>query len=191
MKISAFIPIKKFSISKERLSNILTLHERSELAELMAIKTISTLVDSNLCDSIYIVTNDKDLKFNGTKTYFSDLSLNESLEEAIKLKNNNDFILIMHADLPKINNIVLQKLMEVFMQNEINIVSDLQKKGTNCLIYKASMKFNFHFGIDSYSRFIREFKKNNLSYKDININAIQDDLDSEEDYFKLIKYING
>jgi len=191
MKISAFVPIKKFIISKERLSNILTLHERSELAKHMAIKTISTLVDSNLCDSIYVVTNDKELKFNGTETYFSELSLNESLEEAINLKNNNDFILIMHADLPKINNMALQKLMEVFRLNKINIVPNLQKNGTNCLIYNASMKFDFHFGVDSYSRFIREFKKNNLSYQDIDINAIQDDLDSEEDYFKLIKYING
>ena len=37
---------------------------------------------------------------------------------------------------------------------------------------------------------MHEFKNNGLNYQDISIESLQDDLDSEEDYFKLIKYIN-
>ena len=69
MAISAFIPIKNFEISKERLSNILSSSERSNLAERMARHTVKTLVDSDICESIFIVTNDKELMFDEAKSF--------------------------------------------------------------------------------------------------------------------------
>lgn len=48
MTVSAFVPIKKFSNSKERLSNVLDSIDRSKLAEQMAKHTIKTLFNSNI-----------------------------------------------------------------------------------------------------------------------------------------------
>ena len=73
----------------------------------------------------------------------------------------------------------------------INIVSDTQEKGTNCLMFHSSMGFDLKFGIDSYQLFLDEFSSNNYAYQNIKIAALKDDLDSEEDYFKLIKYVKG
>ena len=191
MLVSAFIPIKKFSNSKKRLSNILNSSDRYKLAELMAQQTIKILLHSNICESITIVTNDKNLTFPNTVTYYSDSPLNQALDEAISSRANNDIILLMHADLPRINERDLKKFYNAFNENKISIISDPHKKGTNCLMYDSSMNFDLKFGINSYDLFIKEFKNNGLLYQDVSLPSLQDDLDSEEDYFKLIKYING
>ena len=48
MSISAFIPIKKFSDSKLRLTPILNPDEREQLASKMVNQTIDALKDSNI-----------------------------------------------------------------------------------------------------------------------------------------------
>ena len=189
MRISAFIPIKKFSTSKKRLSEVISSSERENLAASMAEQTISTLVNSDICDSITIVTNDKNLSLSNSESYFTNSSLNQGLNESIKSHVKNEIILIMHADLPRINELDLQELRRTFTAKKISIVSDLQKNGTNCLMYDSMMNFDFKFGVNSYNLFVNEFKSNNLDYQDITLQSLQDDLDSEEDYFKLIKYI--
>ena len=191
MAISAFIPIKNFKISKERLSEILSSSERSNLAEKMAPPTGKTLVDSDICDSIFIVTNDKELMFDEAKSFYTTSPLNNALNEAIRSQNKNEIILIMHADLPRINELDLHLLKNKFANQKVSIVSDLLKNGTNCLMYEASQNFELKFGLNSYNLFTEEFKKNNISFQDINLSTLQDDLDSEEDYFKLVKHISG
>ena len=64
-------------------------------------------------------------------------------------------------------------------------------QGTNCLMFNSAISFDLKFGLNSYNLFMHEFKNNRLNYQDISIESLQDDLDSEEDYFKLIKYINS
>jgi 2-phospho-L-lactate guanylyltransferase len=191
MNVSAFIPIKKFSTSKKRLSNIIKTSEREALAASMANKTIDILYKSKICNSITVVTNDRSLNVNNSRSYFTELSLNQGLDEAINSYPNHDVILIMHADLPLINEFDLQTLAQNYDSEKVSIVSDLQRQGTNCLMFGSSMNFQLKFGLDSYNLFQHEFKKNDINYQDIDIPSLQDDLDSEEDYFKLIEYIKS
>ena len=190
MNISAFIPIKKFSSSKNRLVNVISSSEREILAASMAKKTIHTLHNSKICNSITVVTNDEHLQLDNTTSYFTNSSLNNGLNEAIYAQTTNDIILIMHADLPKINEPDLHELAHSFDINKVSIISDLSMQGTNCLMFNSAISFDLKFGLNSYNLFIHEFKNNGLNYQDISIESLQDDLDSEEDYFKLIKYIN-
>ena len=191
MNVSAFIPIKKFSSSKNRLANIITSPEREVLAASMAKKTIDTLHNSQICNSITVVTNDKSLHLDYSTSYFTNSSLNDGLNEAIYAQTTNDIILIMHADLPKINEPDLHELAHSFDIKKVSIISDLSMQGTNCLMFNSAISFDLKFGLNSYNLFMHEFKNNRLNYQDISIESLQDDLDSEEDYFKLIKYINS
>ena len=191
MNVSAFIPIKKFSTSKKRLSNIINFAEREALAASMAKNTIDILSKSKICNSITVVTNDRNLHLDNSESYFTELSLNESLDKAINSNANHDIVLIMHADLPRINESDLQILAHSYSSSKVTIVSDLQKQGTNCLMFSASMNFQLKFGLESYNLFQQEFKNNDINYQDLDIESLQDDLDSEKDYFKLIKYINS
>ena len=190
MNVSAFIPIKKFSSSKNRLANIITSPEREVLAASMAKKTIDTLHNSKICNSITVVTNDQSLHLDYATSYFTNSSLNDGLNEAIYTQTTNDIILIMHADLPKINEPDLHELAHSFDMKKVSIISDLSMQGTNCLMFNSAISFDLKFGLNSYNLFMHEFKNNGLNYQDISIESLQDDLDSEEDYFKLIKYIN-
>ncbi len=191
MNVSAFIPIKKFSSSKNRLANIITSPEREVLAASMAKKTIDTLHNSKICNSITVVTNDQSLHLDYATSYFTNSSLNDGLNEAISTQTTNDIILIMHADLPKINEPDLHELAHSFDIKKVSIISDLSMQGTNCLMFNSAISFDLKFGLNSYNLFMHEFKNNGLNYQDISIESLQDDLDSEEDYFKLIKYINS
>ena len=191
MNVSAFIPIKKFSSSKNRLANIITSPEREVLAASMAKKTIDTLHNSKICNSITVVTNDQSLHLDYATSYFTNSSLNDGLNEAIYTQTTNDIILIMHADLPKINEPDLHELAHSFDIKKVSIISDLSMQGTNCLMFNSAISFDLKFGLNSYNLFMHEFKNNGLNYQDISIESLQDDLDSEEDYFKLIKYINS
>ena len=191
MNVSAFIPIKKFSSSKNRLANIISSSEREILAASMAKKTIDTLHNSKICNSITVVTNDQSLHLDYATSYFTNSSLNDGLNEAIYTQTTNDIILIMHADLPKINEPDLHELAHSFDIKKVSIISDLSMQGTNCLMFNSAISFDLKFGLNSYNLFMHEFKNNGLNYQDISIESLQDDLDSEEDYFKLIKYINS
>ena len=86
MNVSAFIPIKKFSSSKNRLANIISSSEREILAASMAKKTIDTLHNSKICNSITVVTNDSNLHLDYSTSYFTNSSLNDGLNEAIMSK---------------------------------------------------------------------------------------------------------
>ena len=191
MNVSAFIPIKKFSSSKNRLAKIISSSEREILAASMAKKTIDTLNNSKICNSITVVTNDSNLHLDHSNSYFTNSSLNDGLNEAIYTQTTNDIILIMHADLPRINERDLHVLANSFDMKKVSIISDLLRQGTNCLMFNSAISFDLKFGFNSYNLFTHEFKNNGLNYQDISIESLQDDLDSEEDYFKLIKYINS
>ena len=191
MNVSAFIPIKKFSSSKNRLAKIISSSEREMLASSMAKKTIDTLNNSKICNSITVVTNDSNLHLDHSNSYFTNSSLNDGLNEAIYTQTTNDIILIMHADLPRINERDLHELAHSFDMKKVSIISDLLRQGTNCLMFNSAISFDLKFGFNSYNLFTHEFKNNGLNYQDISIESLQDDLDSEEDYFKLIKYINS
>ena len=191
MNVSAFIPIKKFSSSKNRLAKIISSSEREILAASMAKKTIDTLNNSKICNSITVVTNDSNLHLDHSNSYFTNSSLNDGLNEAIYTQTSNDVILIMHADLPRINERDLHELAHSFDMKKVSIISDLLRQGTNCLMFNSAISFDLKFGFNSYNLFTHEFKNNGLNYQDISIESLQDDLDSEEDYFKLIKYINS
>jgi len=191
MQVSAFIPIKKYSHSKRRLASILSEQQRSDLSKAMATQTIKALIQSNICDSITLVTNDSDLIIEGASTYFTESSLNQALNEAIACNDSNNPILIMHADLPRINERDLNNLAASFNKSFISIVPDIEESGTNCLLYDPAMKFNLQFGINSYALFLREFKANDYRWNQHSIESLQYDLDSEDDYFKLKDYVRG
>ena len=191
MQVSAFIPIKKYSHSKRRLASILSEQQRSDLSKAMATQTIKALIQSNICDSITLVTNDPHLIIEGASTFFTESSLNQALNEAIACNDSNNPILIMHADLPRINERDLDNLVASFNKSFISIVPDIEESGTNCLLYDPSMKFNLQFGINSYALFVKEFTANDYRWNQHSIESLQYDLDSEDDYFKLKDYVRG
>jgi hypothetical protein len=169
MKIAIFIPVKKYTESKERLSNILTNSERAVLAKTMAQKTVNAFVQANIASTITVVTNDPHLVIQGAEIFVSTLSLNLALEEAIANTMPFGKIMITHADLPRIN------------------ASDIELLCMN--LFESSLKFKLYFGPNSFHLFQQAFKEHVFTFESPSITSLQQDLDSDDDYFKLIKYV--
>ena len=146
---------------------------------------------TNICNSITLVTNDPDLDVEGTNIFFTTSSLNYALQEAIDASTLAGSILIIHADLPQINEKDLKNLVNSYDLKSITIVPDIDEIGTNCILYNETMKFNLRFGINSYELFIAEFEHHDYNWNNLNIKSLQQDLDSEDDYFKLKNYVRG
>ena len=191
MKIAALIPVKKYTESKARLQNILSKDKRTLISKLMAERTVSELIKSNMFYSITIVTNDPELNINGTNSFKSHSSLNKALQEAIENLPQVDKVMIIHSDLPMINSKDIKNLLKYAKSNKLLIVSDSLEFGTNCLIYDSNCHFNLCFGLNSYQLFINEFQDRGIKFTKHNCKAIEQDLDSEEDYFKLISYLKN
>ena len=189
MKIAIFIPVKKYTESKERLSNILTNSERAVLAKTMAQKTVNAFVQANIASTITVVTNDPHLVIQGAEIFVSTLSLNLALEEAIANSMPFGKIMITHADLPRINASDIELLCMNHSDNSITIIADEHGTGTNCLLFESTLKFKLYFGPNSFHLFQQAFKEHVFTFESPSITSLQQDLDSDDDYFKLIKYV--
>jgi len=189
MPIAIFIPVKKYTESKERLSTILTNSERADLAKTMAQKTVNAFAQANIASTITVVTNDPNLVIQGARVFVSTLSLNLALEDAIANTMPLDQIMITHADLPRINAGDIELLCMSHSDNSITIITDEHGIGTNCLLFASSLRFKFKFGPNSFNLFQQVFKENFFTWESPSITSLQQDLDSDDDYYKLIKYV--
>ena len=69
-----FIPVKKYTDSKERLSTILSKEERALLAEKMALKTVNAFLNIDINAHIILISNDPQLAIDGATTFVTDSS---------------------------------------------------------------------------------------------------------------------
>ena len=189
MPIAIFIHVKKYTESKERLSNILTNSERALLAKTMAQNTVNAFAQANIDSTITVVTNDPHLVIQGAEIFVSTLSLNLALEEAIANTMPLGKIMITHADLPRINAGDIELLCISHSDNSITIITDDHGIGTNCLLFDSTLKFKFHFWLNSFNLFQQAFKEHVFTFESPSITSLQQDLDSDDDYFKLMKYV--
>src|SRR5512145_871516 len=109
-KISAVIPMKNLHFAKSRLSIILTLQQRKNLAFFLLNTTIKTLKESRLITEIIIVSSDKTIeKFsfeNGLKFIKdSDSGVNNAviLADHYCINNDIDANIVIPHDLPFIS----------------------------------------------------------------------------------------
>ena len=71
----------------------------------------------------------------------------------------------------------------------LQIIADQHGIGTNCLLFDSTLKFKLYFGPNSFYLFQQAFKEHVFTFESPSITSLQQDLDSDDDYFKLIKYV--
>lgn len=186
-----FIPVKKYTDSKERLSTILSKEERALLAEKMALKTVNAFLNIDINADIILISNDPQLAIDGATTFVTDSSLNAAIHEAISNSQHSGLIMIAHADLPRINTQDIESIIKEHNSETVTIISDESGTGTNSLLFDSSIIFNLKFGQNSFALFQKEFTAHDIPWRSPPWISMQQDLDSSDDYFKLIEYINA
>ena len=178
--ISILIAVKAFKNSKNRLSNSLSNNQR-----ITASKNLINRLSQNfikLDQKVTIVTDDKDLKIKNTEIFFTESALNDALVEAINLISHKDnFVIIMHADLPLVVSTDLTELISLADKNIPFIVPDRHISGTNALGLPVKKIDDLFFGKDSFKKFTDYFSNINQELTVIKNSNIAFDLDTSED----------
>tara|TARA_A100001035_G_scaffold280390_1_gene286315 strand:- start:8328 stop:8906 length:579 start_codon:yes stop_codon:yes gene_type:complete len=174
-----FIPIKSFDQSKQRLTKVLRSAQRKNLSKNMFIGTVKILKKNKL--QPIVVSNAREITEKEENSFFSKKNLNEALEDAIKTYAKKDeFIVIMHADLPLISNQDLDYLINLIHQQKTFVVPDRFASGTNAVGFKWRNQ-KLLFGKNSFNKFCSYFEKIGTDYIKVDLKNISFDLDTEDD----------
>ena len=178
--INILIPVKAFKNSKNRLYNSLSNNQR-----ITASKNLINRLSQNfikLDQKVTIVTDDKDLKIKNTEIFFTESALNDALGEAINsISHQDNFVIIMHADLPLVVSTDLTELISLADKNIPFIVPDRHISGTNALGLPIKKIDDLFFGKDSFKKFTDHFSNINQELTVIKNSNIAFDLDTSED----------
>ena len=145
----------------------------------MFISTIKILKENKL--QPIVVSNAREITGQEENSFFSKKNLNEALEDAIKTNAKKDeFIVIMHADLPLISNQDLDYLTNLIHQQRTFVVPDRFASGTNAVGFKWRNQ-KLLFGKNSFNKFCSYFEKIGTDYTKVDLKNISFDLDTEDD----------
>lgn len=174
-----FIPIKSFDQSKQRLAKVLKSAQRKKLSKNMFLAILKILKKNKL--QPIVVSSSQEIAEKEENSFFSKKNLNEALEDAINIyAKKNEFIVIMHADLPFISNQDLDYLINLIHQQRTFVVPDRFASGTNAVGFKWRNQ-KLLFGKNSYNKFCSYFKKIGADYIKVDLKNISFDLDTEDD----------
>jgi len=174
-----FIPIKSFDQSKQRLAKVLRSAQRKKLSKNMFLATVEILKKNKV--QPIVVSNAQEITEKEENSFFSKKNLNEALEDAINTyAKKNEFIVIMHADLPLISNQDLNYLMNLINQQRTFVAPDRFVSGTNAVGFNWRNQ-KLLFGKNSFNKYCSYFKRIGTDYIKVDLKNISFDLDTEDD----------
>ena len=190
MTLWAIVPVKPLKRGKSRLSDILTVAERTQLNQSMLVNTLKTLKSIEEVDTVLVVSRDPSAlaiaRDFDARTVLEDGNpeLNTALQRATlvaKAYYINE-ILVLPADLPLVKpEHIKDFLTHVGSPPEMIIAPDLRKDGTNALYLNPVDLISFHYGPGSYNLHLTEAKKAKAKIQIIENEVLGLDLDLPED----------
>ncbi|WP_455369649.1 2-phospho-L-lactate guanylyltransferase [[Eubacterium] cellulosolvens] len=192
MNVCAIVPVKKLSLSKLRLTESLTPHERQDLT-LKMLKHVLKVVTKSIKE-VLVIGSDEEIKkiskeygakFEKDKTS----SLNRAIDQAIRkcIKKEHDAILLVAADLPLLSNKDLKQLINS-INDESVIICPSKDCGTNTLFLRPPRTIPVHFGINSLEKHLKEAIKKNRKFRLFWSLGFAFDIDVPED-LRLLKIL--
>ena len=193
-KIAAIIPMKNLHFAKSRLSTILTLQQRKNLAFFLLNITIKTLKESRLITEIIVVSSDKTIEkfsFENSLKFIkdSDDGINNAVILADRYCINNDIdanIVIPH-DLPFISANEIDQICNISEKYPKCIIICPSKRfdGTNILFRKPPNVIRTFYDDNSYINHLKEAQKLHIPIESVDLDNLMFDIDTKEDLIEL------
>jgi 2-phospho-L-lactate guanylyltransferase len=193
-KIAAIIPMKNLHFAKSRLSTILTLQQRKNLAFFLLNTTIKTLKESRLITEIIVVSSDKTIEkfsFENSLKFIkdSDDGINNAVILADRYCINNDIdanIVIPH-DLPFISANEIDQICNISEKYPKCIIICPSKRfdGTNILFRKPPNVIRTFYDDNSYINHLKEAQKLHIPIESLDLDNLMFDIDTKEDLIEL------
>lgn len=173
------IPVKSFGLAKQRLSPLLSPHERSRLGRDLATK----LVEANRSLEIVIVSDDDDVKAwaHAMDVRFlreSVPGLNRAVTTAQTELRRSGIrqMIVAHSDLASASSLSWTADFD-----GITIAPDRRSEGTNVLAIRTDVEFSFGYGSNSFRHHYRQAIATGLPVRVVADRACATDLDAPSD----------
>lgn len=195
-KIAAVIPMKNLHLAKSRLSTILTLQQRKNLAFFLLNATIKTLKESQLIYEIIVVSSDKTIeKFsieNSLKIIkdSADNGVNNAviLADRYCIDNDIDANIVIPHDLPFISAKEIDQICTISEKYPKCIIICPSKRfdGTNILFRKPPNVIKTFYDNNSYINHLKEAQKFNIPIESLDLDSLMFDIDTKEDLIEFL-----
>lgn len=191
----AIIPINEFSRSFTRLSSVLDLEQRMELAKNLSSRLIQILLTVDEVEKIVLFTCEKNWP---GELQHSKLVLRKD-EDKKPLKQKIDSVadwaygsgakkmMYLSIDLPIVEKKDITQIIDSH-KHGLTLVQAKKDGGTNALIADLPRKINFQFGADSFRKHLEAAKLEKLKTNIQSAEGLSFDLDDHDDWEFLIKY---
>ena len=191
----AIIPINEFSRSFTRLSSVLDLKQRMELAKNLSSRLIQILLAVDEVEKVILFTCEKNWP---GEMQNSKLVLRKD-EDKKPLKQKIDSVadwayglgakkmMYLSIDLPIVEKKDITQIIDSH-KHGLTLVQAKKDGGTNALIADLPRKINFQFGADSFRKHLEAAKLEKLKTNIQSSEGLSFDLDDHEDWEFLIKY---
>jgi 2-phospho-L-lactate guanylyltransferase len=188
------VPIKNLADAKRRLSSILTPEERFALAQTMCEDVLQTLADwqSRTSVAVAVVTSDPFARDLAARFHFDVIADDNSGEtSAIEMatsvckERGATSTLVVPADIPLIDAVELQKIVDGAPPAGAVLVPDAAVRGTNAAWRSPADLFPLRFGNDSFLPHRAAAKATGLPCVMIELPSIARDVDRPEDLHEL------
>ena len=191
----AIIPINEFSRSFTRLSSVLDLEQRMELAKNLSSRLIQILLTVDEVEKIVLFTCEKNWP---GELQHSKLVLRKD-EDKKPLKQKIDSVadwaygsgakkmMYLSIDLPIVEKKDITQIIDSH-KHGLTLVQAKKDGGTNALIADLPRKINFQFGADSFRKHLEAAKLEKLKTNIQLTEGLSFDLDDHDDWEFLIKY---
>lgn len=191
----AIIPINEFSRSFTRLSSVLDLEQRMELAKNLSSRLIQILLTVDEVEKVILFTCEKNWP---GELQHSKLVLRKD-EDKKPLKQKIDSVadwaygsgakkmMYLSIDLPIVEKKDITQIIDSH-KHGLTLVQAKKDGGTNALIADLPRKINFQFGADSFRKHLEAAKLEKLKTNIQSTEGLSFDLDDHDDWEFLIKY---
>ena len=159
--IWAIVPVKKFALSKSRLSSVLAPDERAQVSREFLVHTLEVLAQVPQIQATLVVSRDpaalvlarergaRALKESGT----SNLNFALTLAAETAISGGAEAVLVLPTDLPLLSPDDVRELTKLQGHGlQIAIAPDRHEKGTNALFFAPPGGLAFAFGADSFAQ---------------------------------------
>src|SRR5579884_1322969 len=175
----AVVPIKNFSLAKQRLVETLADGARGSLVQAMFSDVLSALRRSKRVDAIAVVTShieaDSIARSDGAVVLPDEDAAGQSAATQIGIawaeQEGFERVLLVPGDTPLLDAAAVDALLERTERDEIEVavVPDRHGTGTNALVIAPPAVFRPSFGPGSYSRHVEAAKAGKLAYRTIEV----------------------
>jgi len=192
--IAAVVPIKDINQAKQRLSGLLSAHERETLFRLMINDVLSTLSSCDEIDVLYVVTKDLEVELLAQHYHAIVMREPENLgqTQAVSFAAQNltdssmPTLLTVPADVPSIKPRDIKALLASHQNSPaITIAPARDKLGSNALVCSPPDALIFQFGDNSFYPHVARARSIGIEPQIVENHALGLDIDTPEDLLEL------